>query len=129
MNIGDFRHAMTVQTATRTKVSGGKGYTESWEDEMENPWWCSIEPASAARMERLAAGGAALMSTATHILFGRHYEGLTTGQRLLEGSRMFSILGVQNVREDDMFTRVFAEEVEGQSWVQRDWIQSNWVQP
>lgn len=130
MNVGEFRHAMTVQTPARETVAGGEGYRLTWTSVSQNPWWCSMEPASEGRMERLAAGGAALMAAATHIMHGRYHDGITTRQRLVEGDRLFAILGVQNVQEGDMFTRVFAEEVEGQAvpdandpWIQQDWTQ------
>lgn len=111
MNAGDFRHALTVQTQTRTNTDGG-GFTQAWAAIAESPWWCAIEPATAGSMERLAAGGNALLAQATHIMHGRYHSGITTAHRLVEDSRVFTVCGVQNVREDDRFTRVFAKEVE-----------------
>lgn len=113
MNVGDFRHAGTVQSPTRT-ADGRGGYTESWADvsgSPGSPWWFSIESATAANMQRLAAGGEALQSSATHILHGRYHDGITTRTRIVEGARVFNVLGVQNIREDDMFTRAFVTEV------------------
>lgn len=110
MNIGEFRHAMTVQSQARVETDGG-GYTLTPSTISASPWWCSIEPATAGAMERLAASGGALTANATHIMHGRYHADLTTQHLLIEGSRTFRIRGVQNIREDDMFTRVFAEEI------------------
>lgn len=111
MNVGELRHLVTVQHPTRTKDGKG-GYTKAYSDvSPASTWWCSIETSSDAKMDRLAAGGAAITSRATHILHGRYHDDINTEVQLVEGARTFNVLGVQNISEEDRFTRVFAEEV------------------
>lgn len=111
MNIGDFRHLVTVKHPTRTKNTKG-GYAENFSAVSPAPtWWCSIEPATAGKMDRLAASNNAITSRCSHILHGRYHDDITTQVQLVEGARVFNVLGVQNISEEDRFTRVFAEEV------------------
>lgn len=108
MNIGEFRHSVRLQSPTRTKTAGG-GYTLTPADLTDPEWWCAIESASAAKMERLAGAGS--ISTASHILTGRYHPEITTRTTIVYGTRTFAVRGVQNVNEGDEWTRVFCEEV------------------
>lgn len=108
MNVGDFRHSVRIQDLARTKVQG-EGFSTSPADVTDSEWWCSIESATAGKMERLAGPGS--LATATHILHGRYHEGITTRCRLVLGSRVFAVQGVVNVNEADEITRVIAEEI------------------
>lgn len=111
MNVGEFRHLVTVKHPTRAGDGDG-GYTESFSEvSPASTWWCSIEPSTAGKMDRLAASNGAITSRCSHILHGRYHEDITTQVQLVEGARTFNVLGAHNIGEEDRFTRVFAEEV------------------
>lgn len=108
---GTLTHSVVVQSKARTKTAGG-GWIEDWTAIGTSPnWFCSIEAATARAMERVAGGGAAVISSRTNILVGRYHSGLRTGMRLVEGARVFNVTSVDNVKNEDETTIVIAEEV------------------
>lgn len=111
MNVGNYRHYVSIQyVASRTKDAGG-GFTDNWAAIGTDPnWWCSIEAATERAMQRVAGGGAAVISTATRIIEGRYHSGITTAMRLVEGSRVFKLTAVDNVQSEGEISRLLAEE-------------------
>jgi head-tail adaptor len=107
--IGDFRHLVTFQGPGTPVPDGDGGWTTAWTDLTPATWHVSIEPATARDLERVAAG--TVMSTASHIVKGRHHPGVNTQTRMLFESRTFSITGVANLEERDIWMQLTAVEV------------------
>lgn len=128
---GKLTHSVAIQNKTRTKDVGG-GWVETWNEIAPSPVWCGFISAAERNMQRLA-GGNATLSAATHIIEMHYHSGVTTAMRLVMNGRVFQILGVQNVDEADLMTRLFCEEVLSaapfSSWAQvaPEWTQPGWI--
>ena len=77
--IGRRRHLVTLQNPT-VVVDGEGGFTTTWADLSPSQMWARIEPATASRLERVAAG--TVQSAATHIATMLRHTGVTTKTRL-----------------------------------------------
>ncbi|HZD62936.1 MAG TPA: head-tail adaptor protein, partial [Xanthobacteraceae bacterium] len=91
---GDRRHLVTFQAPT-TGVDADGNYTQTWTDLNPPTWFVSIEPATTADLERVAAG--TVISSASHLVRGDFHPGVTTETRMLLDSLTFAITGVVNV--------------------------------
>jgi head-tail adaptor len=93
------RHVwVTVEHAGPTKPDGDGGYTTEWLVGIPPIWQVSIVAATALALERLAVG--TVTATATHVLSGPYRPDLTLRSRVLvEGRRVFQVVGLQNVEE------------------------------
>ncbi len=109
MRAGDLRHRVLFQNPGPPVPDGDGGYTQTWTDLVPATWHVSIEPATAADLERIAAG--TVLSTASHIVKGRHHPGVTTQTRMVFSGRTFSITGVANVEERGITMELVAVEV------------------
>lgn len=110
IDVRKYQHYGVVQDKARTKSAGG--WTEVWSAiGGQAGWFFAIETASSRAMERVAAGGAMKISTATRVLEGRYHPDITTDMRILEGSKIFSVTAVENVGGRDEITRLVCEEV------------------
>jgi len=97
MDIGTYRHVVTVQEATGTVPDGEGGFTEGWVDLTPAKWDVSINPATARDLERAASG--TIITTATHVITGRYRPDVTTESRVVFEGRIFHITGVRNLEE------------------------------
>jgi len=97
MTTDAYRHLVSVQRPGPGVPDGDGGTTTSWIDRAPLTWHCSIEPATAKDLERVAAG--TVLSTATQIVKGRYRSDLTTQDRLLFNGRQLSATGVSNPEE------------------------------
>ena len=91
---GDRRHLVTFQAPT-TGIDADGNYTQTWTDLDPATWHVSIEPATAADLERVAAG--TVISSASHLVRGDWHPGVTTESRMLFDGQTFAITGVVNV--------------------------------
>ena len=97
MSTDGYRHVVTPQKPGPAVPDGDGGSTSSWIDLAPATWHCSIEPASARDLERVAAG--TVLSTASYIVKGRYRSDITTQARLLHHGRQFSVTGVSDPEE------------------------------
>jgi len=92
---------------------GEGGSSESW-DALDPPTaWVSIAPASAADLERAAAG--TVLSTASHLIEMLYHPGVTIQTRLRftapgRAERIFQVTSVRNPNEADRELVLVAEE-------------------
>ncbi len=86
---GKLRHRLAVQTAGESRDQWGE-VTEAWAT--DNTRWASIEPLKGRELFTAQQVNADIT---TRIVL-RHYSGLTTSQRFLEGSRVFHIIAIIN---------------------------------
>lgn len=104
MWIGKLRHRVTIQRATETRNAQG-GVIRAWAKIAER--WAAIEPMAGS--ERLQA--AKMKAESTHIVTIRHYDGLTTKDRLLYGTRTMEIGAIANLSERAVEDRLECKEV------------------
>lgn len=105
-SIGRLRHRVSVQVVSQV-VDGAGGTTDTWTT--ASTVWAAIEPASARDVERVF--GAELHAPITHLVTMRYLSGLTHKHRLLFGSRVLQIRGMQNPDERNEWWIVAAEEL------------------
>lgn len=91
---GDRRHLVTFQAPT-TGVDADGNYIQTWTDLAPATGFVSIEPATTADLERVAAG--TVISSASHLVRGDFHPGVTTETRMLFEGQTFAITGVVNV--------------------------------
>jgi len=91
---GDRRHLVTFQAPT-TGVDADGNYTQTWTNLVPPTGFVSIEPATTADLERVAAG--TVISSASHLVRGDFHPGVTTETRMLLDTLTFAITGVVNV--------------------------------
>lgn len=92
-----------IQSVSQT-TDGAGGYTEAWATVASV--WASIEPASGG--EKWVA-----MQTethTTHIIMCRYQSVITTAKRILYGTRVFDIVEVINVEENNTLLKIRAIE-------------------
>lgn len=109
MTIGEHRHLVLLQAPGAPVPDGDGGFTQTWTDLSPNTWYCSIKPATARDLERVAAG--TVISSASHIVEGRYHAGITTKTRIIFNSRTLTVTGVSNPEERNITTICTAEEV------------------
>lgn len=108
MAIGDYRHTVLFQKPGPAAPDGDGGFTQSWIDLVPPTWRVSIEPATAADLERVTTG--TVLSSASHIVRGAFHPGVTTLTRMVFSGRTMSITGVQNIDERSVQMELVAVE-------------------
>jgi SPP1 family predicted phage head-tail adaptor len=103
---GELRHLITLQTPSTAAPDGDGGFTNTWTDLATV--WASIVPATARDLERVVAG--TVQSSATHLVTIRYLAGVTTKTRVVFGSRLFSVTGVQNTDERNISLVLVCQE-------------------
>jgi SPP1 family predicted phage head-tail adaptor len=106
MRAGELRHLITLQTPSTATPDGDGGFTNTWADLATV--WASIVPATARDLERVVAG--TVQSSATHLVTIRYLAGVTTKTRVVFGSRLFSVTGVQNPDERNISLVLVCQE-------------------
>lgn len=104
MRIGDLRHRIGLQTATRTSDGEG-GSAVAWSTSVTV--WASIEPAN-GREPYIANQ---LNGQVSHKITIRYRSGVTTGQRVLFGTRTFDVQAVLNKDERNELMTLYCLEV------------------
>jgi SPP1 family predicted phage head-tail adaptor len=107
MDIGAMRHRITLQTPAAATPDGDGGFTETWT--ALATVWASIVPATARDLERLVAG--TVQSSATHLVTIRYLAGVTTKTRVVFGTRLFSVTGMQNPEERNISLVLVCQEI------------------
>lgn len=90
-------HRVTLQNPGPALQDSDGGSTQTWTDLVPPAWTCRIAPATAAALERVAAG--TVLATATQIITGPYRSDVTTQTRVLFNGRQFSVTGVANPEE------------------------------
>jgi SPP1 family predicted phage head-tail adaptor len=103
---GELRHLITLQTPSTAAPDGDGGFTNTWTDLATV--WASIVPATARDLERVVAG--TVQSSATHLVTIRYLAGVTTKTRVVFGSRLLSVTGVQNTDERNISLVLVCQE-------------------
>ena len=126
--IGTHRHLVTVQGAGTPVADGDGGFTTPWVNLAPATWYCSIEPATARDLERVAAG--TVISTATHIVSGRYHPGITVSTRIVDDEgTVYEVTGVSDPERRHVMTICTAVQLIGAVPVVDDsWIQTGWTQ-
>lgn len=106
--IGTLRHYVTLENPA-TVPDGEGGYTQTWVPLNPPRMKAAIEPATARDLER--AVSSTVLSTASHVVTMRYHSGVTTETRIRFGSRIFSVVGPQNISERNREMRLACEEV------------------
>lgn len=122
MRAGLLRHRITLQTPT-SAPDGDGGFVNTWPPDggatLATNVPASIEPASllgaamgpamSKDMERVIAG--TVLSSATHLVTMRYLDGVTTKTRVLFGSRVLNVTGVQNPEERNISLVLICQEI------------------
>lgn len=103
INPSKFNHRLQLQQVTQTPDGAG-GYTESWA--LVSSLWASIDPIRG----REKMQGMQLETPITHKIFCRYNSAVTTKKRFLLGSRVFNIVEVLNIEEQNQFLEILAVE-------------------
>jgi head-tail adaptor len=108
-SIAERPHRVTLQNPGPAIPDADGGFTQTWTDLVPPAMSAAIAPATAADLERLAAG--TVLSTATHIVSMPYHPQVTTKTRLVFGSRFFSVTGVANPEERNVETIAICVEI------------------
>lgn len=107
--IGTYRHRVSVQNPGAVLPDGDGGYTSGWADADPPTMECSITPATARDLERLAAG--TTLTTATHLIRARWHPQITTSSQLIFRGRTLAVVYVGNPEERDREIVIVCAEV------------------
>lgn len=125
-SIADRPHQVIVQGPVGPPGTDTDGNpVQTWTNLDPPTWTCSIEPATARDLERVAS--ATVLSTATHVLKGPSHPQLAVSSRIVFGTRVFSVTGVSDPEERHVQTIVIAVELlDAAPIVDTSWIESGW---
>jgi SPP1 family predicted phage head-tail adaptor len=106
MEAGKLDKLVTIQSPTRsTDTRTGQRTPTAWVD-VDPPVWAAVWP----RSTREGEVGGRQEGTITHEVRMRYTSALTTESRLKLGSRILSIVGIDNVDEANVELRITAKE-------------------
>lgn len=105
MNIGEFRHRITIEQKTRGASDGAGGFVaETWSTLAE--CWAKIEPK--AGREMIAADQ--LVHRVSHVVTVRYRAGITAAARVVYQGRTLAILGTRELLENGRWLEMQCEE-------------------
>lgn len=102
-------HRVTLQDPGPPVADGDGGVTQTWADLVPPAMDAEIKTASAADLERVAAG--TVLATATHIVTMPYHPQLKTSSRIVHNGRFFSVTGVADPDERHVETIAICVEV------------------
>lgn len=108
ISTGDRTKHVQLENPGGSVPDGEGGFTESWAALDPPDAWVRIAPASAADLERAAAG--TVLSTASHLITMLYHPGVTIQTRLTLGARVFQVTSVRNPDEANRELVLVAEE-------------------
>lgn len=103
ISASELRHRVAFQQTKQT-ADGAGGFTEAWVTIATV--WAKIEPVKS--YEKFVA-----MQTETHVSHNitvRYNSDITTAKRIMYGTRIFDIVGVINVNEENVALKISAME-------------------
>jgi hypothetical protein len=112
--LGTYDKRVTFENPGPAVPDGDGGYTEGWVPLTPAGWKVRITPATAADLERTAAGS--VVSMASHVVEGAWHPGVTTETRMVwidraRVSHVFSIVGKVNLEMRSVVMVLGAVEV------------------
>lgn len=109
VNAGELRHQITIQApSTTADADGGSATPSSWTVVRET--WAAIYTAGG----RETSQASQLVSACSHVLKVRWTDVvLKAGYQVLFGSRVFTVLYIENVLERNRVLLLYCKEVDG----------------
>ena len=104
MNIGRMNKRVEIQTKQTVRDAAG-GAVHTWVT--DDTVWANISPATGRELY----AGEQVRAEVSHKVTMRYYDGLTTANRLLFGSRVFDINFIKNVDERNRVFELLCKEV------------------
>lgn len=104
MNIGEFRHRLTLQTITAQNPDAAGQSQPTWTTATTR--WGKVEPLTGRELFRAQQ----LAADVTHRITIRHHGTLTAAGRILFGSRVFNLLLILNPLEKNKTLEILAKE-------------------
>lgn len=101
--LGRMKHLILIQ-APPTLTSSSNGVVPDWTT--IDKVYAAIEPVNVSERQ----GNDTRSAVTTHIVTTRYIDGVTTKGRIKFGSRIFAIIGVENVDEADDMLRLSCAE-------------------
>lgn len=103
IGVNQLQHRIVIQTRSQASDGAG-GVTETWSTFATV--WASIEPMRANEV----FWARHLEARVTHKVIIRYLANLTTSMRFTFGGRTFQIKGVRNLKEENRWLEIVAEE-------------------
>jgi len=103
MRVGKLRHKGIIESLVKGKDAVG-GATESWTKFSDV--WCDIKPLNGKEKYVSSEKHA----TATHQVLLRYVNGINPKMRLLSRGRVFEVVAVLNINEEDKMMQLVVEE-------------------
>lgn len=105
MNIGEFRHRITIEQKTRGASDGAGGVvSETWTTFAE--CWAKLEP----QVGREIVAADQNVHRLTHRVTIRHRTGVTTAMRIRYQTRTLAIIGARELLENGRWLEIQCEE-------------------
>jgi len=98
MDVGNLRQIVTVQGPGAVVPDGEGGFTQTYSNLVPAQMPADVRPVTAHDREIFVAGST-VQSTVSHVVTMRYHSGVTTKTRLLFGSRVLDVTGIQNPEE------------------------------
>lgn len=106
---GERRHVVQLDNAGDPVPDGEGGFTEGWQPLDPATWYCAIQPAAQADLERVTSSTVA--ATATHIVSGDYHPGITKDTRLTrEDGRRYFVQSLRNLDERNITLELVCTE-------------------
>lgn len=109
MKVGALRHQITLQNPGAAVPDGDGGFTQTWTNLDPARVSAAIQPATARDLERIVANTE--QSKASHLVTIRYHSGVTTETRILFGTRILQVTGIQNPDERNISLILVCEEI------------------
>lgn len=106
--IGRMRHVVTIKGDPITRVPDGDGGEVDAYTTLVAEWPASVEPASAADVERRSQ--VQVQGQITHFVTIRYLAGVTVRAIVEFGTRVFHVKGIQNWQERNIYLVLSCEE-------------------
>jgi len=103
MRVGKLRHKGTIENLVKSQDASG-GAIRDWVEYAKA--WCDVKPLNGNEKYVSAEKHA----TATHQVIIRYLKGVNPKMRLLLRGRVFEIIAVLNVNEEDKMIQLIVEE-------------------
>lgn len=108
-SVAERPHRVTLQNPGPSVPDGDGGFNQTWFDLAPAAMSAKIAPATAADLERVAAG--TVIATASHIVTMPYHPQVTTQTRIIFNGRTLFVKGVSNPEERNVETVAICQEV------------------
>lgn len=111
LDVSSREHRLTLDAPGAPVADGQGGYIETFTPLTPAELWGSVEPMSAADLERVS--GSTVEATATHLIIVPFHPQVTVQTRVTYHGRTFLVQGIRNVFERNQTLELTCEEVLG----------------